>query len=106
MILRFYKQNDTLLCDFSEGSGRPGEPSSLLLTYELDENLKETISKVLWLDDLPISVPAEKFEAFLFAVGYSRESLSSSHGFWNEIFQRTGEGMPASAFSKAKTKKR
>jgi hypothetical protein len=94
MILHFYEKDNTLLCDFSEGSGRPGELATLLFTYELTKEIKETISKILWLDDLPLTVPAEKFEAFLSAVGYSRESLASSHGFWNDVFQRTGVEIP------------
>lgn len=102
MILRFYQQNDTLLCDFSEGDGRPGELSTLLFTYELTEEIKETISKILWLDDLPLTVPADKFEAFLSAVGYSRESLANSHVFWSDVFQRTGVEIPTSAFTKLK----
>jgi hypothetical protein len=100
MLLKFYsdKLNNKVLCDFIKPEG------SLLFTYEITEDIISVLSKVMWFDDLPLTVPMDKLYAFLAAANINVNKITPTNGFWAELRSLLGETVPVSAYRKAPKK--
>jgi hypothetical protein len=98
MLLKFYVDtaDNKILCDFVEPEG------AILITHEITEDIIEVLGRVIWFDDLPLSVPLDKLYAFLAAENIA--NAFSDNEFWKTMSEALGDTVPISAYRRASKK--
>lgn len=96
MLLKFYsdKLSNKILCDFI------GHDGAILFTYEITEEIMLILNKVIWFDDLPLTVPLGKLYGFLSAANVNVHKMNAEDGFWTNFIDLLGDTVPISAYRK------
>lgn len=101
MLIKFYREPNSLKVwgDFLDAKGSSARQA--LSTHEITDDIIEVLSRVMWFDDLPLTVPVNKLYGVMSAVGINLQQLIPNNNFWSFFSDLLGDPIPSAAYRKS-----